>query len=221
MRWNRSQLSVIQLALCVSVKLFVLSVPKKISMPKSQFKAKHKGEKRESHHKQCVPPCVRYLCAGDTHSLCVVCLGMRHAEAALEGADWPHCESLPLRLLCSWKGPLLQRGLVHKRSLRHRRASAEAERSGGSARGVHSTIWWRDRGGASLYLHLHLLDPMTAPRDWKPARRILPLGQRPRRFSCLIPWKVTLGKSTLLFCPSMRSWWRWSLVPWPSWISTG
>ncbi len=40
-----------------------------------------------------------------THSLCVVCLGARHAEAALEGADCPHCESLPLCLLRSRKAP--------------------------------------------------------------------------------------------------------------------
>ncbi len=53
-------------------------------MPKSQFKAKHKGEMK-SQYKQCVPPCKCYLCAGDTHSLCVVCLGARHAEAALMG----------------------------------------------------------------------------------------------------------------------------------------
>ncbi len=50
----------------------MLSVPKKENMPKSQFKAKHKGEKSESQYKQCVPPCVHYLCAGDIHSLFVV-----------------------------------------------------------------------------------------------------------------------------------------------------
>ncbi len=43
----------------------MLSVPKKENMPKSQFKAKHKGEKSKSQYKQCVPPCVRYLCTGD------------------------------------------------------------------------------------------------------------------------------------------------------------
>ncbi len=65
--------------------LFGVVCPKKDNMPKSQFKAKHMGEKSESQYKQCVPPCVRSLCAGDTHSLCVVCLGARQAEAALEG----------------------------------------------------------------------------------------------------------------------------------------
>ncbi len=42
------------------------------------------GESK-SQDKQCVPPCKCYMCAGDTHSLCVVCLGARHAEEALEG----------------------------------------------------------------------------------------------------------------------------------------
>ncbi len=42
----------------------MLSVPKKKNLPKSQFKAKQKGEKSESHYNQCVPLCVRYLCAG-------------------------------------------------------------------------------------------------------------------------------------------------------------
>ncbi len=29
------------------------------------------------------------------------------------------------------------------------------------------------------------------------------------------------GNRPLSFAPSMRSWWRWSLVPWPCWVSTG
>lgn len=32
----------------------------------------------------CVP-CLCYLTAGDTHDLCVVCLGVKHAQSALEG----------------------------------------------------------------------------------------------------------------------------------------
>ncbi len=84
-------------------------------------------------------------------------------------------------------------------------------RSKGGARGVRSGIWWRDRRRASLYLHPHLSDLMTALRDRKPALRLLPLGQRPRRFSCLPPRRLTRETlSTLhpLFHPNMRSWWR-------------
>ncbi len=192
-------------------------------MPKSQFKAKHKGESK-SQYKQCVPPCKRYLCAGDTHSLCVVCLGARHAEAALEVADCPHCESLPLRMLRSRKALFLKRvlSLAFPAAL----APLPLRRSGSGVHGVRSGIWWRDRRRANLYLRPHLSDPMTAPRVWKPARRILPLGQRPRprRFSCLPPRRLTQGTSNMLhplFHPNMRSLWRWSLMPWPSWVSIG
>ncbi len=56
-------------------------------MSKSQLKAMHlEDERNEAHYRQCVPPCKRYMSAGDTHSLCVVCLGARHAELGLEGA---------------------------------------------------------------------------------------------------------------------------------------
>ncbi len=54
-------------------------------MSKSQLKAKHlEGERNKAHYRQCIPPCKRYMSAGDTHSLFVVCLGARHAESALE-----------------------------------------------------------------------------------------------------------------------------------------
>ncbi len=43
-----------------------------------------------SHYRLCVPPCKRKaFSAGDTHSLCVVCLRAGQAESALEGADCP------------------------------------------------------------------------------------------------------------------------------------
>ncbi len=45
------------------------------------------------------------ICAGqignplDNHSHCVACLGLAHAEAALEESDCAHCADLPLRVL--------------------------------------------------------------------------------------------------------------------------
>ncbi len=51
----------------------------------------------------CVSLLTNYISSGDTHSLCVVCLGAKHAESALEGADCPHWERLPLRTLHSPK----------------------------------------------------------------------------------------------------------------------
>ncbi len=117
-------------ALCLCESYLVLSVclsKKKKKMPKSQYKAKHEGESK-SHYRQCVPPCKRYLCAGDTPSLCVVCLGARHAEAALEGADCPHCESLPLRMLRSRKALFSSEGSFISVPRCAGPASAEAER---------------------------------------------------------------------------------------------
>ncbi len=49
----------------------------------------------------CVPPCPRFITGGDTHSLCVACLGAEHARSALEGADCPHCVRLMMQTLRS------------------------------------------------------------------------------------------------------------------------
>ncbi len=51
--------------------------------------------------KRCVHPCPRFLTGGDTHQLCVHCLGVQHARAALEGAACADCEALPIRVLRS------------------------------------------------------------------------------------------------------------------------
>ncbi len=68
-------------------------------MSKASYKSK-KGES-SSQYRQCVPPCPPFITSRDTHSLCVVCLGVKHAESALEGAGCPHCERLPVRTLRS------------------------------------------------------------------------------------------------------------------------
>ncbi len=104
----------------------------KLHMSKAEAKTKHKGERSPdsnivlaqirpvrnpcgpdlgrhcllsgSHVTDCVClPAHATFTSGDTHSLCVVCLGAKHAESALEGADCPHCEWLPLRTLRSPK----------------------------------------------------------------------------------------------------------------------
>ncbi len=66
-------------------------------MSKAEAKTIHKGES-SSHYRLCVSPCSSYtkLRAG-IHSLCVVCLGAKHAESALD------CERLPLHTLRSPK----------------------------------------------------------------------------------------------------------------------
>ncbi|KAI2664621.1 Transposon Ty3-G Gag-Pol polyprotein [Labeo rohita] len=105
----------------------------------------------------CVPPCPRYITSGDTHALCVVCLGVEHAASAFEKADCPHCDLLPMRTLRSRKA-LFEEGAFTSAPRGSGPASAEAERA------LHS---W----GSQLDL---LEDPQPGPRDRKPALRFLP-----------------------------------------------
>ncbi len=90
----------------------------------------NKGESR-SCYRLCVPPCPRYITSGDTHSLCMVCLGVKHAESALEGTGCPHCERLPLRTLRREPSPAFLAVL----------APFQTRWSGGCICGVHSWIW--------------------------------------------------------------------------------
>ncbi len=82
-----------KLSVCVSHDLCSVSLiycclssyTNHLSSSMSKVSAKtNKGESR-SRFRLCVPPCPRYITSGDTHSLCVVCLGAKHAESALEG----------------------------------------------------------------------------------------------------------------------------------------
>ncbi|KAI2648903.1 ATP-dependent RNA helicase DBP9 [Labeo rohita] len=76
----------------------------------------------------CVPPCPRYITSGDTHALCVVCLGAEHAASAFEKADCPHCDPLPMRTLRSRKA-LFEEGAFKSVPRGSGPASAEAERA--------------------------------------------------------------------------------------------
>ncbi|KAI2653857.1 Transposon Ty3-G Gag-Pol polyprotein [Labeo rohita] len=76
----------------------------------------------------CVPPCSRYISSGDTHALCVACLGAEHAASALEGGDCPHCDVLPMRLLRSRKALFSAEGAFTSVPRGSGPASAEAER---------------------------------------------------------------------------------------------
>ncbi|KAL0155764.1 hypothetical protein M9458_050027, partial [Cirrhinus mrigala] len=76
----------------------------------------------------CVPPCSRYISGGDTHALCVACLGAEHAASALERADCPHCDALPMRLLRSRKDLFSAEGSFISVPRGSGPASAEAER---------------------------------------------------------------------------------------------
>ncbi len=118
---------------------------KNSSMSKASFKADNKGKSR-SRYRLCVPPCPRYITSGDTHSLCVVCLGVKHAESALEGADCPHCERLLLRTLHSRRA-LFEEGAFT--SFPRSAGPASAEASGGCISGGRS--WMGMETGESLY----------------------------------------------------------------------
>ncbi|KAI2654011.1 Aspartate--tRNA(Asp/Asn) ligase [Labeo rohita] len=78
-------------------------------------KAKSKTDKSKLLYKPYVPLCSCFIPRGDTHSLCVVCLGVDHAESALEG-------------------PAFLVGL----------APLPPRRSGSCTRGVRSWICWRE-----------------------------------------------------------------------------
>ncbi|KAI2662393.1 hypothetical protein H4Q32_001228 [Labeo rohita] len=89
-----------------------------------------KSDKNKSgpHFTLCVPPCKRYITSGDTHSMCVVCLGAEHAMSALERTDCPHCEALPLRVLRSRKA-LFEEGAFTSVPQGVGPAAVEAERA--------------------------------------------------------------------------------------------
>ncbi len=118
---------------CESYLLLFVKVTKKkkknFSMSKASFKADNKGKSRS-----------RYS------SLCVVCLGVKHAESALEGAECPHCERLLLRTLCSRRA-LFEEGAFTSFPCRAGPASAEA--SGSCIRA--GRIWMGMEMGESLY----------------------------------------------------------------------
>ncbi len=59
------------------------------------------ASKQQQAFTMCVCPCPRYLTGGDTHILCVACLGEEHAQSALESAGCEHCDMLPLPTLRS------------------------------------------------------------------------------------------------------------------------
>ena len=72
-----------------------------ISLEKSAKKEKMKRTEKAESFRKCADPCPRYLTPGDSHELCVLCLGKEHAQAALEGAVCANCERFALKTLRS------------------------------------------------------------------------------------------------------------------------
>ncbi len=157
----------------------------------------------------CVPPCKCYIIAGDTHSLCVVCLGAKHAESALEGES----SRIPSVSRCMHFAPG-RLSLPRDPSLAFPAVLVPLppRRSIGCTRGVRRWIWQREWRRASPYLLPHPPDPAAALWDQKPALRFLPPGKAARCSDCLPPRRSTWWASMRicpLIRPSMRSCWRW------------
>ncbi len=145
---------------------------------------------------------------GDTHDLCVVCLGAEHARSALEGADSVHCERLPMHSLRSRKALFDDKGAFTSVSRGAGPAAAEAARHQHSWGLQVDLLEGMETGGS--------LSPSPPIRfggrslGRKPARRLLLPGERTRRFSYL-PLRTVSARAPRLrpLChPSMRSCWR-------------
>ncbi len=59
------------------------------------------ASKQQQGFRMCAHPCLRYLMGGDTHILCVACLGEKHVRFALKSAGFEHCDVFPLQTLRS------------------------------------------------------------------------------------------------------------------------
>ncbi len=59
------------------------------------------ASKQQQGFRKCGQGQTHNLTGGDTHILCVACLGEEHARSALDSAGCEHCDMLPLRTLRS------------------------------------------------------------------------------------------------------------------------
>ncbi len=154
------------------------------------------GESR-SHYRLCVPPCKRKaFSAGDTHSLCVVCLRAEQAESALEGADCP-CKKKKKRHCVLALGGVLWVKSLHLRSSRCRPVSRKTRRSAGCARGNRRWIRWKERRRVSPYLLSFPIRSNARSRGSEARPAVLPPGERARRSACLSPrrwtWRMSMS----------------------------
>ncbi len=162
-------------------------------MSKAEAKTKHKGE-RSSCYRLCVSPCSRYITSGDTHSLCVVCLGAKRAESALEGADCPHCERLPLRTLCSPKA-LFEEGDFASVPHGTGPAFAEAEQRLRSWESQMDQVEGMKTGESLSSSFPIRSSARSLGSEARPT--VLPLGERDRCSACLPPrrwmWRTSMS----------------------------
>ncbi len=137
-------------------------------MSKATFKS-NKGKSR-SRYRLCVPPCPRYITSGDTHSLCVVCLGVKHAGSRLSrepavSVVWGAISSVETTAKCISLGPADCR---ERLSYSVRRSAAAFQRSishigesragsGIRTRSDHSLEEGSHRGGPSSRQRVRVL----------------------------------------------------------------
>ncbi len=186
-------------ALCVYV-LFTVVCPLYIMATGKQVSDKQRFRLCASHYP-------RFITGGDTHNLCIACLGAEHARSALEEADCPHCVRISMR------------------SLRFRRALSPVllavplslRQSGAWNRGDHIWIWQKNWRWACPFLHLPLPDPVLNRWVRKHVlEQFLPPRERARR-SCHLPLRRRVARASsekrLWVCHHSRfrsrSCWRW------------
>ncbi len=86
-----SALCVLCVIYCCLYRIFIMAI------------GKHESDKQR--FRLCVPPCPRFIMGGDTHSLCFACLGVEHAQSALEGNSFLRPErGLGARVVFFWGG---------------------------------------------------------------------------------------------------------------------
>ncbi len=193
---QRSSLRVCQSHIC-SVSQFTVVCQRKIGNKNEWEKEKTRKQTYQrqirakvDHVTDCVPPCPRYITSG-IHTVCaMIWLGVKHAESALEGADWPHYEWLPLRMLRSRGGEL---------SLRREFSWASSQ---------HLPRWrggWRELRGAPIFFLPIRSSARFLRLKTRPA--VLPTRERARSSACLFPKRGT-GRMSMNFhkryvCTSM------------------
>lgn len=122
----------------------------------SYLKKKSTSMSGNQMYRRCVFSCPRYITDGDSHEMCVSCLGMEHARAALEGAACARCEALSVRVLRYSMALFSEDGrMCFPRGVGP--AAAEAARRLHSW--VHSVICRRISGRLRLFPDLHPLAP--------------------------------------------------------------
>ncbi len=136
------------------------------------------ASKQQQAFRMCVHPCPRYLTGGDTHILCVACLGEEHARSALESTAmcFPFGRSDP-----AWRSFVRALRLAFPRAL----VPLLPRHSKGCSPGVCKGNCWRRQRRAPPYLCLHLTGSVPRLRVGKHMLRFLPPWSRHRHCNYL------------------------------------